>query len=356
MRRKGLFRRSILADLGPLQQAAVRNVAHLVSRLLAEPFDAIRLTQFVGSPLSGPNMWSTAKNMYHAGGLMSFFSLFPLHHFQTLLGQRVGYRAIASMILDYFPIQRRSAWRYSVLTTLSQLLFAITTHPMEIIRVRMRCVELTPFAYSSALDCLIDLLEHDGVASLFQGLSCAPIGAIWSSFGRLVSSEILSWLSSQKIYSPNIFTNSVESIFSGLTGTLISQPFYLVQKKMMVSYEMSRGRLPSEAMLKGVTPQSSSVTTALAIYDQHGFAGFWSGALSNSIRHATINTIEDGISVAVASVLLRYNQWCERKEDAQVETDTDDEEDYVEDVVEGTDSSPAGPTSTPDSPQSPVPS
>jgi hypothetical protein len=117
-------------------------------------------------------------------------------------------------------MQRRSAWRYSVLTTLSQLLFAVTTHPLEIIRVRMRHVALTPFAYSSALDCLIDVLEHDGIGCLFQGLTCAPFGAIWSSFGRLVSSEILSWLAAQRWYSSTPLSNSIESIFSGLSGTV----------------------------------------------------------------------------------------------------------------------------------------
>jgi hypothetical protein len=57
----------------------------------------------------------------------------------------------------------------------------------------------------------------------------------------------------------------------------------------MVSYEFFRGRLPAETLLAGVTPQSSAVTTALAIYDQRGLSELWSGAFSNSIRHATIN-------------------------------------------------------------------
>lgn len=88
----------------------------------------------------------------------------------------------------------------------------------------MRHVAGTPFAYDGVVDCLVDILEHDGVFSLVQGLTTSPFVAIWSSFGRFLGSELVDWATEHGYYKPTSISTMFDSLFRGLCGTVRPKP------------------------------------------------------------------------------------------------------------------------------------
>lgn len=281
-------------NITPYQQSMIGMVSALISRTAASPLDVLK----------------TLAQVSESGGSVS-------EHFAKIMkedGIKGLWRGNAAGCIRYVPqkgiqnyVQPYMRWaihgseRPTQLQTiavgsLTAMISQGLTYPLDVVRTR---VTVNPQKYKGFLGTFATMISEEGPGSLFAGILPTFYGIVPWEGGRYFAQVNIENFMKDRITNGAKLTTLQVAVKDGMAATfgqVLSYPFEVVRKRMMVKGETKRA-------YNGTFHALSSIA------QNEGIPGLYRGFSINLIRVVPMQSLEGVLKAKIADLFVKYCQW-----------------------------------------------
>ena len=151
--------------------------------------------------------------------------------------------------------------------------------PFDFIKIRL---QTEPLKYRNALHCLVDVVKHEGVSSLFRGM-LAPLFGQFFQNALIFAGEGMALkylepdirLSSKEMSNKTVMNVFVAGMFGGFLQCLVLSPTDLIKCKLQVDGQRNDGK---------ANLYSGSIDCIRKVYQEGGIPAFYRGFAVTALR------------------------------------------------------------------------
>jgi solute carrier family 25 phosphate transporter 23/24/25/41 len=253
-------------------------VAGAVSRTVTAPLDRLKLVLQVQSGQNSMAMSQCIRNMFHEGGLLSFYKGNGTNIVKIAPETGVkffAYEKLKNLLSDdkksITPCNRFLAG------AMAGVIAQFTIYPLECVKTRLALAQ--PGTYKGIINCLSTTVSKEGYSTLYRGLGPSLMGVIPYAGIDLAVYESLKSLyishTDKTSNQPSVLPLFLCGLTSSTCGQIVAYPLSLI-----------RTRLQAQGMKGLPVMYSGSIDAFKKIISREGFFGLYKGILPNFLKVA----------------------------------------------------------------------